>query len=151
MVLCHRPVRVSDMSGMPTCDRAHHSTIVNLPCRGACRQCQLCRAIGEYAATEDLSPSEASSLVDTVFRRLQDLDYVFFHAQKIGQQPDLNQAEAKLADASGAINKCVSGGSGFALPKTAQHVASTMAASPSMTGLPGCQVVECMQGCRCLW
>ena len=89
--------------------------------------------------------------MDTVFRRLQDLDYVFFHAQKIGQQPDLNQAEAKLADASGAINKCGSGAPDFPLSKTAQHVASAMAASPGMTGGPGCQVVECMQGCRCPW
>ena len=66
---------------------------------------QLCRAIGEYAATEDLSQSEAEGLVDTVFRRLQDLDFVFFNAQKRGKQPDLSQAEAKLLDASKAINK----------------------------------------------
>ena len=65
----------------------------------------VCRAIGEYAATEDLSQSQAEGLVDSVFRRLQELDYVFFSAAKRGTQPDLSQAEAKLKDASDAINR----------------------------------------------
>ena len=78
----------------------HCSVTAELRLAGHC-----CRAIGEYAATEDMSQSEAEGLVDTVFRRLQDLDFVFFSAQKRGKQPDLSQAEAKLLDASKAINK----------------------------------------------
>ena len=65
----------------------------------------LYRALGRYAAAEEQEGSEADKIVDSIFRSLEQFDFVLFEAVRQKKSVPLGEADDQLKQAASALDR----------------------------------------------